>query len=322
MPTDYTREMADINEEVQSNLRGQRQPSDAHYYAFNDANGRPQASLIVLIDDERRALRAELHYLAALSAEAQTALRRRAQGILGLHYTGVGPSTTLSIMDSSLEEPLQVDHQGVPVFKAEKSYRLWPVVALLAAVFLVVAIFWAFTAFQRAPEDAAAPAPAQANAAPDSAATATVALADTPPTAVDPAALLPQPNGLPPSRNADERLAVGMQARIRPGYKSFVRTQPGADQGEPVDYLEEDATVILRGWPLPDPGRHRHHRLVVRPHAHRCGRMDARQYEFPYPVGTGRVKSQKSHCPYLNPFVPSRLPVKISTGRREGTKGQ
>ena len=92
MPTDYTREMADINEEVQTNLRGQRQPSDAHYYAFNNANGRPQASLIVLIDDERRALRAELHYLAALSAEAQTALRRRAQGILGLHYTGVGPA--------------------------------------------------------------------------------------------------------------------------------------------------------------------------------------------------------------------------------------
>ena len=45
-----------------------------------------------------------------------------------------------------------------------------------------------------------------------------------------------------------------MQARIRPGYKSFVRTQPGADQGEAVGYLRKMPPSSIVGGPYQTQG--------------------------------------------------------------------
>jgi uncharacterized protein YacL len=45
-----------------------------------------------------------------------------------------------------------------------------------------------------------------------------------------------------------------MTVVIDEGMRSFVRTDPGADQGQAVGYLEDGASAIIQGGPVWLPG--------------------------------------------------------------------
>jgi len=67
-------------------------------------------------------------------------------------------------------------------------------------------------------------------------------------------ALSPQTNGLPPSRNADRSLGVGNTARIRAQLKAFVRSEPSAELGETLAFVQDREEMTILGGPYYSQG--------------------------------------------------------------------
>jgi len=126
----------------------------------------------------------------------------------------------------------------------------WPLgrpltaLAAIALIFLLGTTVWALPTFWRGNQGAVTTTEPTAvvaqSAAPDSA-------SETPDVAdVVPAA---QTNNLPASRNARAELAVGQRVRIRPGLNLTLRSEPGADAGEGVGYMQNSAQATIIGGP-------------------------------------------------------------------------
>jgi hypothetical protein len=139
---------------------------------------------------------------------------------------------------------------------ARDDFSLLSVMAIVGALFLLAAlVFWGGSMLLRGwndvPEQAAvAPALDEgAAAAPLSAASAAVKSSTVPEKA-----LSPQTNGLPPSRNADRTLGVGSTARIRAQLKAFVRSEPSAELGETLTFVQDGEEMTILGGPTYSQG--------------------------------------------------------------------
>jgi hypothetical protein len=256
MTANYTRDANIYNEEIQRQQRAQWQPLDAEYYNFTGDDGRLNAGLIVLLDGEGHAQRAELRYYNPLPIQVQNAILRQAQTLLAERYLGVDRTTPLYVVEGNIAQaPVEVLHTMVPPPPAENSYQLWPVLLGLLALLALVMLVWVFSNWMRGgstvaevPATEAAPAAAAMQAAPSQ---ATPLAASAAANAAPPGM---QTNNLAPSTMANPELDVGSRAQIRPQLQSFVRTLPGPDQGEPVGYLQNATTVTIIGGPVWLPG--------------------------------------------------------------------
>ena len=59
-----------------------------------------------------------------------------------------------------------------------------------------------------------------------------------------------QTDELPPSRNADPALEVGVAASVLPGMNTVLRTEPGFGVGEIIGYLTDGDIVLIADGPL------------------------------------------------------------------------
>lgn len=232
-------------------------PSNAHYYEILDRTGHRRAGLTVLLDSQQRVLRAELCYYERYHAlePVQEEIFDRAVEIVESNYLGNGLSSDLAVIDGTPMAQEIIRHNNPdPTYRPDRRVRIWPFVVGYAALIVILLLVGLLnrTLLRPAPATVAlsgdaAPAVAQ-RAAPMAADAAAPAAGDAATTnTVDP--LQPNTNGLPPSVNADPALAVGMQVRIRPGLRSFVRSAPGAEAGEVLGFLEDGDTAVIVGGP-------------------------------------------------------------------------
>lgn len=245
-------------------------PSEAHYYEIRDNAGTKRAVLTVVLSTQMRVLHAELIYLERYRAlePTQTEIFNRAKEIVESKYLGSGFGSELVVIDGKPLGEEEVKHNNPdPIYQPPRLFRLWKIAATYGAVMLVFLLFGLLNRTVLAPTSpqpgtaslgSGAPAPLNAGlSAAESAASevATTLVGGTPSTAgIDPLALQPNTNGLPPSTKANPRIEVGMTVRILPGYRSFIRSAAGPDSGEAVGLLEDGATAEILGGPIWMPG--------------------------------------------------------------------
>ncbi|HAJ38345.1 MAG TPA: hypothetical protein DCL15_21960 [Chloroflexi bacterium] len=231
-------------------------PTNAHYYEILDRTGHRRAGLTVLLDSQQRVLRAELCYYERYHAlePVQEEIFDRAVEIVESNYLGNGLSSDLAVIDGKPMAQEVIQHNNPdPTYRPEQRVRIWPFAIGYAALVAVLLLVGLLNRTLLRPTLATVALPAVAERTAPLAASAATAAGDTTTVeTVDP--LQPNTNGLPPSINADPSLAVGMQVRIRPGLRSFVRSAPGAEAGEVVGFLENGATATITGGPTWLPG--------------------------------------------------------------------
>jgi len=230
-------------------------PSNAHYYEILDRAGNRRAGLTVLLDSQQRVQRAELCYYERYHAlePVQEEIFDRAVEIVESSYLGNGLSSELAVIDGTPMAQEIVRHNNPdPAYRPDRRIRIWPFVVGYAALVgvLLLAGLLNRTLLRPAPATVAVSGDAMVAVAQREApvsADAPVASDATTANTVDPSQ--PNTNGLPPSVNADASLAIGMQVRIRPELKSFVRSEPGPEVGVEVGFLENGATATIVGGP-------------------------------------------------------------------------
>ena len=231
-----------------SNLSSRAMPAEAHFYCLPVGGSELVASLTVEVDDELRAVRSELCFHGQPEATERDGILRTAYNILAKRYVGDDESTPIVVFrrDSQYPVGLVTHEEGGAVYEPEPTVPLWIVAAATALIF--VALFFVSQLDN-----------VTGALAPDRSAVIAVSSAAVPtppqefepaPAATGPASAPPNTNGLPPSRNADSRLAVGMTVVIENGLRSFVRTEPGADQGQPLGYLQDGEQAVIQGGPV------------------------------------------------------------------------
>jgi len=222
-------------------------PTTAHLYEIFDRSEQI-ATLMVALDPQQRMLYADLLYFdREHSLESlQSDVYKRARGVVQSNYLGSnGMASELRVLEASTINTEQVAHHNPePTFSPRRLYRFWHLAAGYGALLVLLLV----TGVLNRMGSSAPPPPAETRAAVAPAEAAAPLAAEE--AAELPAALQPNTNGLPPSKNADNRLEVSMRVRIRPTYRSFIRTQPGPEQGESVGTLEDGAEATLLGGPV------------------------------------------------------------------------
>lgn len=232
-----------------SEIGGIRAPSsfqaiDAKYYNVTDRGGRPIAGLLVLVDRLQRPVRAELHLYDDLEDSLRESALRQSQLILQDRYYSREP-VQLRVMHtfqerSAVDVPLPVS--GAPqTSQSSKGGINWSaIIGAIVVLALLAGIVWGISRIMGSRQDVATtPADAPAASAP-----ATEAENST--TVGAP----PQTNGLEPSQNAHPDLVVGQTTRIRPGYQLTLRSEPGAEAGVDVAYMEDGEQAEIIGGPF------------------------------------------------------------------------
>jgi hypothetical protein len=250
MTTEFQREINEYSDELQQRQRNQLQSIPARYYTFAGEDGQREASMVVLLDSQGRAIQAELHYDRSLPNLIQNKVQRQAQWLLTTRYLGGGPTTPLYIFELGQQlNKLDVPHTGEDAHAgAEGSINMLYVAGGIIGLFIIVGLlFWLLNSLFRGRQEVVAATPTP----PALVATSNApALAAAPQAAVDPASLTMQTNNLPGSANANPTIGIGITVQIRPQLKSFVRSQPGSDQGEVVGYLQDGDTAVVVGGPV------------------------------------------------------------------------
>lgn len=246
------REINAFSDELQQTARNRVQSIPARYHNFLDENGQREGRLVVLLDSQGRAVEAELAYDRGLPEFTQSKVQRLAKKLLATSYAGSGPNIPLYIYDLGQQFDRDNVPNQFPNEESDRSVNIVYVVAGIVALFFIVGILFAMlNVVFRSRQEVAAPTatpPALAAASTGDAAAPSVTAT------IDPAALIVQTNNLPASRNANPAIGVNQTVRIREQYKSFVRSQPGSDQGEAIGYLQDGQTAVVVGGPQLLPG--------------------------------------------------------------------
>lgn len=243
-------------------------PSDAHYYEIRDNAGTKRAALTVVLSTQMRVLHAELVYLERYRSlePTQTEIFNRAKEIVESKYLGSGFDSELVVIDGKPLGEEEVKHNNPdPVYQPPRLFRFWKITTAYAALLLFFLLYGVIDravlgsgSLEPATTSVTADAPAEARAAQPSAEEQPEGIGAeelaAPLAEIDPLALQPNTNGLPPSQKANPRLEVGMRVQILPGYRSYVRTEAGPDAGEAVGLLENGATAEILGGPIWMPG--------------------------------------------------------------------
>jgi hypothetical protein len=251
-PSPLQREIRQINaysDELQQNARSQLQAIPASYHNFLGENGQREGRLVVLLDSQGRAMEAELAYDRSLPELTQSKVQRLAKKLLATSYTSSGPDIPIYIYELGQ----QFDRETIPNRYADEQARgsinvIYVAVGIIALFFVVGLLFAMLNVIFRNRQEAVAP-----TATPPALLTALDATAGATPgstATIDPAAFTVQTNNLPPSRNAHPDIGVNKTVRIRDQLKSFVRSQPGSDQGEALGFLQDGDTAVVVGGPV------------------------------------------------------------------------
>lgn len=254
------------------------------YFNISDGNGRPIASLIVLVDRARVPVRAELHLNGNPGEESSRQAVRQAQHVLEERYSGpetlpmqvwqsIARSDPLPVPLPPLEEKQRAASattsrasaraSKLSADAAERAKMIpWQPFAIGVAALALVALLWGLVSWWRGDSTPVA-GPASGGV------TETV---NTDLTGVDLAPVetpIPGSTGgtggsgsdstgantsegsdLKPSIHANADLTHGMRVRIRKDLRLVLRSEPGANAGEPVGYMQNGQEAEIIGGPV------------------------------------------------------------------------
>lgn len=249
----------------------------AAYHPIVDEHEWPIANLLLILSPEGYPNRAELHLnpdAPTLGATDEDTLvdfaLAKAETIIKRSYQSNNPDIdklevrVLNIEQRSPPTHFDIDYRGDT--EPRSAAGAWYLPALIAAAMILVGAIWGISTLLNRTgagsettvpsgsetsaeiEDSAPPvlpsvvdtseqaAVNQQDASPQNIAAATVPVQ----------AAAPQTNGLPPSQNANNNLNVGQRVRVIPGSALTLRTQPGAEAGEAIGFMQnaEGATIV------------------------------------------------------------------------------
>lgn len=247
----------------------------AAYHPIVDEHEWPIANLLLILSPEGYPNRAELHLnpdAPALTTTGDDALvdlaLAKAETIIKRSYRSNNPS-----MDKLEVRVLNVEQHSPPTHfdidyrddVEQRSAGAWYLPALIAAAMILVGAIWGIsTLLNRTGAGSETTVPSGSDTLAeidDSASPVLPSVVDNgaqvaanpqganPPNIVAatvPAQAAPQTNGLPPSQNANNNLDVGQRVRVIPGSALTLRTQPGAEAGEAIGFMQnaEGATIV------------------------------------------------------------------------------
>ena len=256
-PLPYQDELREINaysDRIQQDARNQTPAIPAACHDFLDAGGQREARLVVLLDSRGRAIEADLYYDSTLPGYTQNRMQRMAKNLLGSSYASSGPNIPFYAYDLGQQLDSDAVINRYASDDGRGSINVLYVAGGIVALFFVVGILFAMlNVLFRSRQEAVAPTatPALVGTFNDAAQSAAPA---GPTATIDPAAFIVQTNNLPASRNANPNIGVNQTVRIRDQLRSFVRSQPGSDQGEAVGFLQDGETALVIGGPQLLPG--------------------------------------------------------------------
>jgi len=252
------------------------QSIDADYYNLTDAQGWPIAGLLVLLDRKQRPVRTELHLHTDTVGQAEEMAVRQAMNMLEQRYpSNAQPGTRDARLDLRIlrayqeRDTIQVGLLPGPVAdrRSRPPYLIWGAVGI-GAILLVWALIWLVGALfggEEMPQVTDQPAPTamvqsqsaaqpatNANSANSTSATTSDSTVPNPAAPVE-TPFPPQTNGLASSRNAVP-FTLGQRVRIAPGLTLTLRSQPGADAGEQIGFMQDGQAATLIGGPVWMPG--------------------------------------------------------------------
>ncbi len=244
---------------------GKVQSIDSTYFNITDARGWPVAGLLLLQDSSRRPVRAELHVDEDMPEHVQDTAIRQSRRLLSQRYAGEEDLELRVLRTYQQGDPYVVPLIGDGVVDEEVVGSQIPWLALAAAIaliFVVASLIWAAITFFRGDSTASEPAanppivvaeqPSSNDAgdevsADNSAATGATAAGDS---ALRTGSAVCQSSGLATSTNARDDIVVGQNVRLQPGLKVTLRSLPGADAGEGIGYMENEAQAIVIDGPV------------------------------------------------------------------------
>lgn len=226
---------------------GNFQAIDAKYYNVTDRGGRPIAGLLVLMDRLQRPVRAELHLYEEVEDPVRESALRQSQLILQDRYYSREP-VQLRVMHtfqerSAVNVPLPVSGPTPQSQGGKRGVNWSMIIGLILLLALLAGIIWGVSRIMGSRPDAAQPTTAPT----ESSAQAPVNEESAPVDQPDAVSGAPaQTNGLAPSQNAHPDIEVGRRVRIVPGYQLTLSSEPGAETGVDVGYMQngEEADVI------------------------------------------------------------------------------
>ncbi len=237
----------------------------AEYYNIVDTGGTPLAGLLILFDRQGEPVRAEVQLHDTTAGSAQELALRQAETLLRTRYHA-RHALPMYVTRLQVEQPhIPVTLEGPPPSRSLPSWlRSTAILVLVALVSLGAGWFARGSTAPSAPVSAEAPSQPEEDFASGAVAERSLgqgAEAPAQPDAIFPAQdLTPiaqrfspggtrivETNDLPPSRNAIP-MEVGQRAQVCGGCTVYVRSQPGANDGEVLGYLEGgDIVEILNG---------------------------------------------------------------------------
>ncbi len=240
-----------LSEISRASAHADLQPITAEYYNLTDAEGNPIASLLVLMDRWQNPVRAEVHVYSPEPSEQDVALRQ-ARLLLEDRYYSPEPIPLFVLYAAMIRDRIQVSLENGPQPRS-RGLNLRPILAGVAILVLLLLAAWYIAGrFQDGSQQTAfpqAPAAVQTEAEP-----ALGGASGNGGTGSTGQPVNAQGDALPPSRNAHPGLAVGVRARIQPGLASALRTEPGANAGEIIDYIQNGAEMTIIDGPVMQRG--------------------------------------------------------------------
>lgn len=228
-----------------SSVHAELQTIDADYYNITDSAGAPLAGLLVLLDRKRRPVRAELHLSEDVDGHRYDLALRQAQLLLGDRYYADAPLPLIVLYARLAQERIPVTLEQPPPASGAPAW-LRPVAMTLLALVLFGAGGWFLRGVLEGGGGSGTPA-TQVEAASVSPAQPQAAQAEA---GTETAGRIFETNGLPASRNALP-LDIGQRVQLRAGIQGVaLRTEPGANAGEVVGYLEPPMQVTIINGPV------------------------------------------------------------------------
>ncbi len=231
------------------------QAIQADYYNITDIESWPIAGLLVLMDGQRQPVRAELHLYEDLPDELRDSAIRQGRLLLENRYYSPSPVPLRVLKSAQWRDTVQVEALGTaPVTMEAQWFRRYSLLAAAGVVLLSIALIWALTALLRGTDTAETPvvptAVVQSGETPVEASVPVATVAASVPVVAVANGAYPQTNNLPTSIHAPSDLAIGQRVRVLPGLALTLRSEPGAEAGEQLEFLKDSQQATIINGPV------------------------------------------------------------------------
>lgn len=224
------------------------QAIDAHYYNITDSQSWPIAGLLVLLDNRRQPVRAELQIDNEFDDYVVEAALRQARVVLQDHYIGGEPVPVTILTTSALRDAIDVRlppvGSRVPRFSRGRQ-GLWAGGALAAVAILVTVLGIAL--LRPGAQEGVGPVVGTPTATVELTPLAAAGMGAAP--AVAPGARTADTDALPTSRNARPDIRVGIRVQVVPTLQVALRTEPGIQSGTTIRAMSDQDRATVIGGP-------------------------------------------------------------------------